>query len=166
MCIEEKNDRFVKVFVKVYMYAWYLYNRFVVDMCMSSLPRTLLLSNLSPNTPPISHLFPLFMRFLEWLVTSFSSSFLSIYLCYLLRWWCIMIVFKMTSIRCNAHIRCHFRSYKTSYKSIFLYILYIIYRNFQCNGDYLLHLYDDISCSSVYLHVLNRSYSIKTNESK
>ena len=45
----------------------------------------------------------------------------------LLRWRCIMIVFKMASIRCNAHIRCHFRSYKTSYKSIFLYILYIIY---------------------------------------
>ena len=58
----------------------------------------------------------------------FVFFFLSIYLCYLLRWWwCIMIVFKMTSIRCNAHIRCHFRSYKTSYKSIFLYILYIIY---------------------------------------
>ena len=56
----------------------------------------------------------------------FVFFFLSIYLCYL-RWWCIMIVFKMTSIRCNAHIRCHFRSYKTSYKSIFLYIVYILY---------------------------------------
>ena len=99
-----------------------------ICMCMSSLPRTPLLSNLSSKYP-YSCLSSLFMRFLEWLVTSFSSSFfLSIYLCYLLRWWwCIMIVFKMTSIRCNAHIRCHFRSYKTSYKSIFLYILYIIY---------------------------------------
>lgn len=70
---------------------------------------------------PICYLSSLFMRFLEWLVTSFSFSF--VYMLILsFHWWCIMIVFKMTSIRCNAHIRCHFRSYKTSYKSIFLYI--------------------------------------------
>ena len=112
----------------------FIYDSMVWSVCfcryglvMLSSPRTLLLSFPFLNHPT-SHLFPLFMRFLEWLVTSFSSSFfLSIYLCYLLRWWCIMIVFKMTSIRCNAHIRCHFRSYKTSYKPIFLYISYMIY---------------------------------------
>ena len=103
-----------------------MYGRFT-NVCMC--PRYLALSYLQtalPNTL-ISHLFPLFMRFLEWLVTSFSSSF---YLCismYLLRWWCIVIVFKMVSIRWSANVRYHFESYKTRYKPIFLYIVYILY---------------------------------------
>lgn len=32
--------------------------------------------------------------------------------------------------------------------------------------NYPIHLDNDISCSSVYLHALIRSYSIKINESK
>ena len=51
---------------------------------------------------------------------------LSIYL-YYLPWRCIMIVFKVVSIRCNANIRYHFESYKTGCKPIFLYISYMIY---------------------------------------
>ena len=95
-------------------------------LVMLSSPRTLLFPFPFPNHP-VCCLSSLFMRFLEWLATSFSSSFfLSVYLC-CLRWWCIMIVFKMASIRWSANVRCHFRSYKTSHKSIFLYILYIIY---------------------------------------
>ena len=66
MCREGKNDRFVKVYVCM------------VDLCVY--PRHLALSysrSLSLNHP-IFVLFPLSMRFLEWLVTSFSPSFIYI----------------------------------------------------------------------------------------
>ena len=132
-------------------------------------PRRLALSyshSLSLNHP-ICYLSSLFMRFLEWLVTSFFRLLLSIYLYYLLRWWCIMIVFKIGSIRWNANVRTYFRSYKTSYKPIFLYIVYILYIG-TFNVPQLSHtlVWWYVSYSSVCLHVLNRSYSIKINESK
>ena len=96
----------------------------------------------------------------------FFAFFLSIYLYYLLRWWCIMIVFKMVSIRWSANVRYHFRSYKTNYNN-FSYIQYIYYiQELSTYRNYPIHLDDDISCSSVCLHTLNRSYSIKMSEAK
>lgn len=121
MCREGKrNDRFVKVFVNVYvcmvdLYVLYmcivcfvcmfvhvcmylyvfcilcmcfvcmcvLYNRFVVDMCMSSLPRTLLLPNLSSKYPyfsSISFAHAVFAVFLQPLSLVIVSYLLSIYL--------------------------------------------------------------------------------------
>ena len=63
MCREGKrNDRFAKVFVNVY----------VLAASRSPTPKP------PPQIPPTSPLFPLSMRFLEWLVTSFSFSFIYI----------------------------------------------------------------------------------------
>ena len=112
----------------------FIYDSMVWSVCfcryglvMLSSPRTFLFSFPFPKSPYFSSI-P-FVHAVFGVVGNlfFVFFFLSIYLCYLLRWWCIMIVFKMTSIRCNAHIRCHFRSYKTSHKPIFLYISYMIY---------------------------------------
>lgn len=131
---KKKNDRFVKVFVNVYVcmvdLCFVLYNRFVVDMCMSSLPRTLLHSNLSSKYPLflIYSLYPCsFYCVLQIDFAWYCCSLFFGYMLISLPWWCIMIVFKVVSIRCNANIRYHFESYKTGCKPIFLYISYMIY---------------------------------------
>lgn len=99
------------MFLCVCVFLCILYNRFVVDMCMSSLSRTLL------HSFPFLQI-PLFLIYSLCLCGFWSGwqplfrFLLSIYLYYLLRWWCIMIVFKMASIRYNAHIRCQIRRFK------------------------------------------------------
>lgn len=90
-------------------------------VCMSSPPRTLLLANLLPKYPYFSSIPFVYAVFGVVGNFFFVFFFLSIYLCYLLRWWCIMIVFKIGSIRWNANVRTYFRSYKTSY-NLFSYI--------------------------------------------
>ena len=74
-----------------------------------------------PSNTLISYLFPLSMRFLEWLVASFSFSFVYILILSSSLVVCMMIVFKIGSIRWNANVRTYFRSYKTSY-NLFSYI--------------------------------------------
>lgn len=75
---------------------------------------------------PICYLSSLFMRFLEWLVTSFSFSF--VYMLILsFHWWCIMIVLKWHLFAATLIYDVILGAIKPA-TNLFSYI----YRNFQC----------------------------------
>ena len=158
---------FVCVFCSRYVFVFVcICSRYVflcICMCMSSLPRTLLLPNLSSKYPYFSSIpfvYAVFAVFLQLLFSVIVIYLLSICL-YLFHGGGVMIVFKIGSIRCNANVRTYFRSYKTSYNLFFLYIVYILYIGTFNVLYYSMRLCGDMYPGVVRSYALNNFYFLK-----